>query len=838
MNFDWQTEEESDFERPLPGPDNSGSSSRPYWLILFVLVVLGGTFYGVRRVRDTVAQAQEGVKEDVRTAHDLARMAADRRDQELLVSVLSGRSAGWVAAQEERLVAGLLFEDTLRPFGLIAQSDAGTPSVGLNADLTEALLESRNTFVVESADGVTSTVTLTQTHVYRQGDQRWLLSPPLPEFWGLRRGHQGRILTVTYPVRDEDVVLRLAEDLESMLDEMCREVANCPDGFDVRLRLETDPRSVLLAADRGERLSTGSDMVLPTPTLVGLPASDEAYQSLFRGYASYVFSAALTEVTGYRCCQGVLFQQALLDLQMAGLDLAPDPVTRGEYLHLIDADESVTHMRTLWDEDEVPSDEGSIPLEVYAFLDFVQTISRPSPDLYEIQRAAGGDTSFWEWLERLSGYDLPTDIGALQGEWSTFVQEQVEQAQSNLEAGVGQPQPAQDVVLLCGDETLDVYRLLTGERQLSLEMESGFQSGTLAALPADDGFIVSGDRPGSTQASLRTQLKLNGKRPFPISAANISGESILPTGFEPESGKLVSLLFSSDNSGGPLVGVTDPYACAPDGCQYEIMPGTPHWSPDGSQVLAVASSRSVRLYLRRGSGGDWEEVVEHGYQPFWLDNQSFAFFPSYFEGRQRKVSAADIEGRSVSDFVTIDALRPTLPEEGRSRVLRFAWINRHPFDSDALLAVLVGTFSGDQSYLVMLRRNDSSVPWLEAELKPTLLHSFDGVVINLGDGVRYSPSGRWLTLMMNYGQGPDDVGLTIYDLQNGEEVLRSGAQEGFTMESARGDWSADGRWYVRTVPGAVDMVAPGIRSGDRPVRRIVSHELPRCDSPQWVNREE
>lgn len=838
MNFDWQTEEGSDFERPLPGPDNSGSSQRPYWLILFVLVVLVGAFYGVRRVRDTVDQAQEGVKQDVRTAHGLAQMAAERRDEELLVSILSGRSAGWVAAQVERLEAGLLFEDTLRPFGLIAQGDAGTPAVTLNADLTEALLVSRNTFVVKSGAGVTSTVTLTQTHVYRQGDQRWLLSPPLPEFWGLRRGHQGRILTVTYPARDEGVVLRLAEDLESSLEEMCREVANCPDGFDVRLRLETDPRSILLASDGGERLSTGSDVTLPTPTLVGLPADDEAYQSLFRGYASYVLSAALTEMAGYRCCQGVLFQQALLDLQMARLDLAPEPVRRGEYLHLIDADDSVAHMRRLWDEEEIPSDEGSIPLEVYAFLDYVQTSSGPSPGLYEIQRASGGDVSFWEWLERLSEYDLPAEIGALQGEWSTFVQEQLQEAQSNLEAGLGRPQPAQDVVLLCGDETLDIYRLLNGEGQLRLEMESGYQSGTLAALPADDGFVVSGDRPGSTQEPLQTQLKLNGNGSFPISAANISGESILPTGFEPESGKLVSLLFSSENSGGPLVGVTDPYACAPDGCQYEIMPGTPYWSPDGSQVLAVASSRSVRLYLRRGSGGDWEEVVEHGYQPFWLDNRTFAYFPSYIEGRQRMVSATSIDGRSVPDFVTVDAVRPTLPEQDRSRVLRFAWINRHPYDPDALLAVLVPTYSGDQSHLVVLRRSNGNVGWLEAEVKPALLHSFDGVVINLGDAVRYSPSGRWLTLMINYGQGPEDVGLTIYDLQNGEEVLRSGAQEEMSVESARGDWSADGRWYVRSVPGAVDMVAPGIRSGDRPLRRVVSHDLPRCQSAQWVNREE
>jgi hypothetical protein len=455
-----------------------------------------------------------------------------------------------------------------------------------------------------------------------------------------------------------------------------------------------------------------------------------------------------------------------------------------------------------------------------------------------MQREAGGGTSFWEWLEPLTGYDLPAEIGALQGEWSTFVQEQLRQAQRSLKAGLGQPQPGQDVVLLCGDETLDVYRLHNEERQLRLEMESGYQSARLAALPDDDGFIVSGDRRGSTQEALETQLKLNGRQAFSVSAANFSGGSILPTGFEPASGKLVSLLFSSDNSGTPLVGLTDLYACAPAGCQYEIIPGTPHWSPDGSQVLAVASSRSVRLYLRRGRDAGWEEVVEHGYQPFWLDSQTFAFFPSYLDGRQRKVSAADINGRSVSDFVTIDGLRATLPEDGRSRVLRFAWINRHPFDPDALLAVLVGTFSGDESYLVALRRSNSSVPWLEADLKPTLLHAFDGVVINLGDGVRYSPSGRWLTLMMNYGQGPDDVGLTIYDLQNGDEVLRSGAQEGFTVESARGDWSADGRWYVRSVPGAVDMIAPGIRSGNRPVRFVVSHDLPRCDSPQWVNREE
>ena len=301
MSFDWQTEEVQDSEQPeqwLPKPGQRARRRRP-WLLLPLALVVAAIIVTGRGVNERVVDATDAVKEDVLSSHALARRAAAQKDEELWVSLLSGHSGEWVEVQKERLLQGVLFEDSLRPFGFRPlPRSAADVEVTLNPALSEAVVQEVQPFAVDAGEGVTSTIHLTQTFVYRQGEQRWLLSPPDDDFWGATQALNGALLTLIAPERDQELAVRLARDIDAELGEMCREILACPDGFRVRLHLEKDPATVNEAAEVGRSLEAEQTLILPAPTLLGLPVDDGGYDALSRAYTRHVVAAAVASITG------------------------------------------------------------------------------------------------------------------------------------------------------------------------------------------------------------------------------------------------------------------------------------------------------------------------------------------------------------------------------------------------------------------------------------------------------------------------------------------------------------------------------------------------------------
>ena len=96
-------------------------------------------------------------------------------------------------------------------------------------------------YVVTDSAGITQTVSLTQTAVYRRGRNNWLLAPPEPAFWQGSDEFRGDYLEAIYPGRDEAIAMRLARGLDATLAAICR--GGCPAGFRLRLILSPDPAS-------------------------------------------------------------------------------------------------------------------------------------------------------------------------------------------------------------------------------------------------------------------------------------------------------------------------------------------------------------------------------------------------------------------------------------------------------------------------------------------------------------------------------------------------------------------------------------------------------------------
>ena len=124
--------------------------------------------------------------------------AALDQDDDLFVTFLSGRDPSWVAAQETAVRDNHYLGRTLFGLDLVAD-EPFEPQIDLNLDLSSATVRTPRAYSLEVGNGLQETVVLSQTAVYRPGPNRWLLSPPEPEFWGEPTLHNGVLLNVEYP---------------------------------------------------------------------------------------------------------------------------------------------------------------------------------------------------------------------------------------------------------------------------------------------------------------------------------------------------------------------------------------------------------------------------------------------------------------------------------------------------------------------------------------------------------------------------------------------------------------------------------------------------------------
>jgi hypothetical protein len=426
-DFEWEAEDGTAFDEMVVQDgyhtDSRQRFRRPALILIAVALLVFSGVLAFRQLGQRVSNTTETLEEDVRFAHTLILSAARSADPEILANLLSGRQLEWTDAQLELLRQNLFYDR--RPLGLEWQpEDTFEPvEISISPDLQEAEVVSLQSYLVEDGRDRGERVNLEHTSAYHRSGDRWLLSPPLFDFWGGKVSTRGRFLELSVLKRDETLGLRIAADLEATIGAACASLRDleCQPDTHVEVDLVADPTLLLEIAHPESRLQGSRYLKLPTPTLVGLPVDEPGYRVLYRGYAERVLSALIADLLDWSCCRQAHFYQALLDAQLFQLGLKHWPVTEEDYRQISNQSIGLEDFRRLWSQDdsaaEAPS--GSETLLVYAFVEFLAS-DVTSVSVSQMQRSLASADSLDAWLANISSEGSSVDQ-----DWDRFVQDRI-----------------------------------------------------------------------------------------------------------------------------------------------------------------------------------------------------------------------------------------------------------------------------------------------------------------------------------------------------------------------------------------------------------------------------
>jgi hypothetical protein len=849
--FNWQQDAEDHWEETViytPEPDKDPRQRR-WWLIPIILLALGVAGWLVyQQANQRIAETTTAVTNDVLSSHNLLLQAVYNKDVDLFIALLSGRDAQWTAAQEAMLPSDTILN---RPsFGLYAtfarepdltSTENRLISLDFSPDLLSAELVLSQAYTYTLPDGRPQTTTLQQTAVYRLGSQRWLYAPPEADFWGDTRNYGSRQLVVVYPARDEELAQRLAVDLEQTLNQLCQALddINCPNTMTVTLLLSTDADTFVNLTDPQNLWGSGLRVVLPTPTLVGLPVDEAGYKALLRGYSTQVATAVISHLVSWECCQGTPFYQALLDYQLSQLNLRSWPVTRADYERVFEEEIPLRRVIPYWLADNLQAVDPADRWLIYTVADFLlQSSNTAFPAT--VQRSLNGSSDLFRWLNEHvpNQADMSTfSSGDLSSYW--FRTAAILSHVSIDPAPVALPD--QDLYLVCntnspsGRESATLYRyeLATGQWSEELTQESLI---VVSALPDDSALIIQ----NFDEAPMGTIIWQDGQSVLTIQHDETPVYSfghIYPTG------QLLAYRIGQpgDNATPQLIDLDQ---CEDDQCLVEDRPGLLAWSPDGRQTIIadpfntffssiaingrrflfnnnVVDQEPITLYRTSGSE---RTPIGAGYEPFWIDNETYGYLRPTGEGNL-EIVVANTADDTLQTVTSSDFLSSLLYTGGTlAATFNINYVLVDPHDSERLFVVASsGGFSGSRSSYIF------SIKWQSNRFSLLLSDNYVGV-----HTLDISPDGRWL-ISSSWDEtiAGDPIslsGIRLYDL----EQHRS--QSFITIFPAYfpgylHDWSADGQWLA--VLAGSDKIALTLPGTD--YYQIIQHDHGYCISVNWIN---
>ena len=873
-NFDWQTEE--DDRREHSGWDEPAEEKpqtprrRPSWrlpaLIGGLLLAVGALVWW--RVDRRIDETTAAVRSDVIASHNLVQRAVVDGDAEVFRSFLSGRDPVWTAG-ELAVFDGGLFADRA-PLGLSpvegslpvvlpapdeeTAADARAADIALSPDFSEAVVTVEQPY--RSAAG--QTILLQQTTVFRRGDQRWLLAPPLDAFWGEWETVEGEMLSLIYPRRDADVAMRLADDLDAAIADMCATLdgIDCSADLYLTARLDTDPQALAdLAAPLGalrRARTTANILELPAPSLVGLPAGDEAqqeaaYAALRDGYARHILGAAIAQATGWDCCRAPLLFSLLVDYQLSELGLVEAwPVGRADYQRALDEQLTLGRVAFLGGElspDAIEADDlWAARLAVDFLLHAGDDVSAAG-----LQRRLERMTGFNQFARRVldgvgDGRPVPSD--ATQAFWLYALQRAAERAA---------PPPLPD------DETLYLVCTAPGES------EAPERSRLLRYGPATDewteqydvqGFLWMTPLPGRERMLLqefalaselwRTRIWQQGEITTAYAAdgeesavsmgqTDPGGVQLLAYVYRPDDGETRALAIDLDDCG--------------ETCAWSSVAGIPHWSPSGKRAiysgdshsypnpLLIANGRVVLLEttdpipdqplaLGSGDAGQTDTLIPvgRGYSPFWLDDETFGFIRRFDDldvapWDEVELVLAGVDDLSPETVLIASDLMQFLPDENRPRRMTLAYVVTDPHWPGKLFIVARDDLA-EEAFIFFYDLATGL-----AELRLTSRAEFNH---SLG----FSPDGRYLVLT-GTGYRPSDpdsnlAPLLLHDIAANRTIPLL-ARLPYFLPSVVYDWTRDGLLAVALDENLIGLIDP-----DRGGVRLLGHNQGACTSVAWL----
>lgn len=840
MSFEWQTEEEVGWDDEQASQTPAPVSQRPFRRILaiFLLLLAAGAATAVWAVTQRVEEAAQSVEADVLASFNVIRSAAVSGDREIVTSFLSGRNRAWSGAVETAVDSRTLLDRAHLGLTWLPAQQPPTPTVDLSPDFTSAVVTFTETYAIDAGNGLTETVQLAQTAVYRLGPNRWLYSPPDEnDYWGSDNIFHGNALTVVYPQRDAALAQRLARDLDAQLLELCGRFTElrCTPHMRVWLFLRPDVNSLARLKDATPRLIHARPTELPvliipdeplrddafyltvmphlpTPSLLGLPVDEAGYRALRRGYGRWLAVAALTTLSGADnlAARSPYFQATLAE-QLRQLGLQPWPLTAQDYDRFL-------HEPLLWDDLSLFWNLTITPAETwgpaYAFVDFVvnrqraATVTAMQRALVQTASAAGG--SFDAWRQTF----LPPDDPAIAQAWLRYLADRAAPAHSPPPL----PLPGQDLQLICrplagGGPALYRYALPHGPLQRELALPES--SAALLALPDDSGVVAGSD------AAL--VFWRDGRQ----TAVSPGG---LPLQFTPDGQRLLV----NSTSGYTLLAAAD---CLGGKSCTAALAAYPIWSPDGRYVLisrGAAADLSDGLSLaplflggaadfRRGQSQQ-ETLVGLASAPFWLDDRRFGFVQPDPQGGADVIWTAAVTDVRPQRLVTAADLMAAVPPAERPLTPQIDAVIPHPTHAGELLIATTAP-PGERGRGHLLAYN---VTTGAAAHRLT----FDAELATFQRGYRLGPNGRFL-LITGFTADPPRWQLYLHDLTSGE-TPRIPLDDAYALPAHYTlDWSASGVWLATVQHGFVRLNAPAVAA-----QRLVIPDGVYCEAAVFVNREQ
>ena len=657
-NFDWQTEEDVNWD-DLPGrmPYQAERSRRRtwpqrlWWLLLIGGLLLAGGWLALQQVTTRVAEVEAEVTADLLASHQLLLRAAAEQDEDVVLSLLSGRDSGWTQGQLEIMMAGLWLERPSLGFTYLE-----TPADGVTVTLSSDLYAADMVYDVVYQTDTAETITLQRTAVYRRGSDRWLFSPPDGDYWGGWEEAEFPRLTLQYPTREAEIAQRLGADLSQAVAALCREIDgfDCPADFRVRLQLDHRPQS-LLALNTAVLPFHGVAFhyQLPTPAQVGLPQDEAAYNALWRGYAARLLSGVVADHTAYSCCRQAAIFQVLVDYQLSQLGLVEWPVTAQLLREVAGGGRSLdSHVLAdlWWAEDTavLTTEDGWM---AYLLVDYLlhDTVG---PSAVGWQKMLGVRQELYAWLEMVE-LNQQGSYAALADQLLSYA---YIQSLIKVEAEPPQPLPADDLLLACMSTTTSFpapVQLLRynpaadrwqsdqnylGQPILYSDGRGPDNQGEGAILTNHTGDLMI----GSQQISYWRDGQIRSITPAGLAFATLGNLS-------PDGRFLAAYQLTTDSPSPTLFDLDD---CRSDGCRLLPLTGDIRWSPGGQRSLILANvdqpaTPAVHPFVLGTTVDVWladewgqplvDEPITAVRAPFWVDDDSFGYVKQNDDGEEQVI---------------------------------------------------------------------------------------------------------------------------------------------------------------------------------------------------------
>lgn len=851
MSFDWRTDEDADWQEGAGKTAVRGEAAVAKWHAYWWLGLLGllgiAAVWGVVRwqIKQQVTAVTSDVEAELLATQNFVLQTAVSQDEELFRATLSGRNLDWGTVQKTLLSEGLLLDRPMFGWLQVAQPrlNLADVSVALSPDLRAAELIYPQTYAVQTPTGITETVTMQQTAVYRKGNTRWLYAPPIDEFWGEWVTNSGEHLTLVYPTRDADVAEQLAVDLDILVGQICAELddLNCADDLRLHLRLDSEPDALLAANEIKPMLSGSLRLNLPAPTLIGKPVDEAGYQALFRAYGVRVATAVLAHQVEYDCCRHQLFFRALRDYQLAQLGLQPWPLDEAAYSRILSqgfAGNAASHWTRRWEEAppqplQVYRLQEPEPIwqQVYVLVEYLATLETAvSPA--EMMRLMDRST-YIGWLTDVLAVPFDNDLFATQLLGYIFAQSTAgQQTEPPL------PLPSGSITLVCGDFTssgpndgIYQYNLASGEwRELNHPLSSSEGNFYINSVDGKRFLISSYHFSDDEENVIMTLLTEDGE---------ILLEETHPVGGADRPQFWVNYYFVDDKGDFFARDVYDDgihqmtireTACPTESCSELEAAGWPLFSPDSNYFLAEAfvtetilpeedelHGELMRDLSLQPTDSQTRTFVGQGGRPFWLNESTFAYWR--WQDETLELVTAVLPQNEPHVLLNPAALLEIIPLSERPESLFPGFAGYYNVNPENPRELLLPMQSGPQF--------DSNDPRFLFKLSLSedlaTIDTIELLQVNTAASVYgYSPDGRYITFV-DYNPNRSETIWTFLDQTTGTLI------DPITTESLNLGWSPDGQWLIQSSKSYLLLHA---LSND--YQFLIPHNLGSCRQAMWT----